>query len=203
MGLLHPGSIAFLPSSSDRPQSKPRLSRMADPPELPRFNSARGAVPHSRAHESMQEPKGFLNLRGSQCSVLTLLGPFCAMPSGRGAFPEPRDFFDRGPEFLFALPFQAQPRFSAFCIYPPLRTPVSRVTLGMDLDTTVRQRHVYRLLSCTDMRVHLPPYTRTARSQPCSTIPSLLGRVMALSVPMDLIPSATAFSCAQLVPRQI
>lgn len=128
MGLLHPGSIAFLPSSSDRPQSKPRLSRMTDPPELPRFNSARGAVPHSRAHESMQEPKGFLNLRGSQCSVLTLLGPFCAMPSGSGAFPEPRDFFDRGPEFLFALPFQAQPRFSAFCIYPPLRTPVSRVT---------------------------------------------------------------------------
>lgn len=70
MGLLHPGSIAFLPSSSDRPQSKPRLSRMADPPELPRFNNARGAVPHSRAHESMQEPKGFLNLEvlSAQCS---------------------------------------------------------------------------------------------------------------------------------------
>lgn len=183
MGFLHPGPIAFLPSSSDRPQSKPRLSRMDDP-ELPGFNSTRGLVPHSRFHTPARNAREHTNcpahasfqgpFKPLRCSLLSahsiLLGSFCAMPSGREAFTEQsRDFLTGAPEFLFALPLEAQPRFSAFCIYPPLRTPVRRVTLGMDWDTTVRQRHVYRLLSCTCVYIYHHTHAQLGASRvlPC------------------------------------
>lgn len=216
MGFLHPGPIAFLPSSSDRPQSKPRLSRMDDP-ELPGFNSTRGLVPHSRFHTPARNAREHTNcpahasfqgpFKPLRCSLLsahsTLLGSFCAVSSGREAFTEPRDFLTGAPEFLFAF-FAFGSSTSLFCI---LHLPTSLHTSppghsrhGLGHYCTAAPRLPSALMY---MRVHLPPYTRTARSQLCSTMPSLLGRVMAISVPMDLIPSATAFSCAQLVPRQI
>lgn len=127
MGFLHPGPIAFLPSSSDRPQSKPRLSRMDDP-ELPGFNSTRGLVPHSRFHTPARNAREHTNcpahasfqgpFKPLRCSLFsahsTLLGSFCAMPSGRETFTEPRDFLTGAPEFLFALPLEAQLAFLHF-----------------------------------------------------------------------------------------